>query len=174
MTDYVTKPIGRRDLESILVKWTDASSAPATVDVPTPLQEDAGVGVPEPATAPPAAEPDASAVFDLACTLDRLDGDETLLVRLIEQFASEAESCTAAIRGALDRDDAGSVGSQSHKLKGALASVGGEAARSVAFELEKLGRAGDLARAGERFEVLVRELARLKSELDGFVATRAA
>ena len=67
--------------------------------------------------------------------------------------------------GYLDAWDAPGAERQAHTLKGASATVGGEALRALAFEMEKAGKAGDLGSVAARMDDLEREFVRLKEAM---------
>jgi signal transduction histidine kinase/CheY-like chemotaxis protein len=200
MNDYLAKPIGRRELESALVEWLRRQPDAAPRDAaphdrapndgkPTPAPdsvagESATTAAPAEDAGPPPAdeaephdehephdEPEA-AVFNVQATLERLDGNEKLLFRLIELFQRESKSILMELRQTLDQRNATELRAQAHKLKGALASLGGDAARKVAAELEEVAQAGDLEPAPRYVDALLQELGRLDGELQRYVAAR--
>lgn len=76
---------------------------------------------------------------------------------LLEVFETESEERLANIQLALTEQDAEMLGMEAHSLKGTSATFGAEELRTVAFELEQVGKAGDMDRAA----VLVPKIAPL-------------
>jgi len=93
-------------------------------------------------------------------TLDRtklteMFGDEPpIIARLLQVFVDETRADLAGLAAACGARDAGRIVSLAHRVKGAAGSVGAEALRSEAEQLEFLGRRGELTAAGESFDRL--------------------
>jgi len=164
MNDYLAKPVGQDQLERCFARWIQsderAHSAAAPPAAPESRAEQAG--------------PPVLPVFDSQGTIARLGGNEELLLDMVQSFQTEARGILEEIRETVGRRDAEELRAGAHKLKGALASIGGEAARDVAANLEALARAGDLAPASDMVVRLVSEMQRLETELDRYVETRSA
>src|SRR5690606_33009924 len=84
------------------------------------------------------------AVFDQRAALACTGGDRQLLGEIIELFRRDCPSMLANIVAAIRAGSAEDLRKSAHALKGALANVGGEAARNAAAELEDMGRAASL------------------------------
>jgi CheY-like chemotaxis protein len=164
MTDYLAKPIGCDMLAACFQRWLPAAGGGDAVSA---------VVAAEPAGAADG-EPAAPAVFDLAGTLARIGGDEALLLDLIEAFQQEARETIQEIRDTLERRNAQGLRAGAHKLKGALGSVGGAAARAAAERLERVALAGDLAPAGPQLDALAGELARFDSAVQAYLVDTTA
>jgi HPt (histidine-containing phosphotransfer) domain-containing protein len=149
-----------------------ASAAPAepVADVLAPGDEVAPAAGDAAATA--AGDATEAVVFNVQATLDRLDGNEKLLFRLIQLFQRESLSILSELRQALEERSATGLRARAHKLKGALASLGGDAAREVAAQLEEMAAAGDLDPAPQCVDTLLEELGRLDGELQRYLAER--
>jgi PAS domain S-box-containing protein len=100
----------------------------------------------------------ASTPVDVDGLLALLGGDEELLAELIVLFAADAPERLAAARGGLVRGDAAAVQEAAHALVGAAGNLRATAVHDAALQVERLGRAGDLAGAGEALAVLARAL----------------
>jgi len=93
-------------------------------------------------------------VFDREAVLARLMGDEELAAKIVEGFIQETPRLLESMRELAAAGDAIACGRLAHAIKGAAANVGGERLRQVAYEMEKMGEAGDLAGVVERMEGL--------------------
>ena len=137
MSDYISKPIDPKILDQVLEKWLTRK----VHDVP----EQASV---EPARAerePPLKPPSKSLVFNREVFLERMMDDEEFAREVAAGFAKELPALLSDLKEEIARGDLESVWKQAHKIKGSAANVGGEALRDVAAEVEKAGKAGDLA-----------------------------
>ena len=160
MNDYVTKPISPEALAAALDRWLPRDEAnPAA-----PAQ------VAQPPVAPVEAAGSKPPVFDSAGIMDRLMGDSDLARIVVDGFLEDAPRLIAALRTALDAGDAAAAIRGAHTIRGASATVGGEALRGVAWEMEKAGVAGDLAAVAARLPELESELARLRKAMERFSA----
>ncbi len=92
-------------------------------------------------------------------------GSEKLLRSLISTFLADAPGKLAAIERAVAREDADTLASSAHSLKGAIAIFNAQRSVSAARNLEGLGRARRFQGAGEDVRALKEDLARLEREL---------
>ena len=135
MDDYIAKPVSPQAVAEMLEKWG--------------LEGETGnlkLGTGE-AKDPPVASPEfqASTIFDGQDFMARLMGDKALAKTLIAAFLEDMPRQMARLKDQIARGEAGPAGDLAHKIKGAAASVSGMAFSAAAFELEKAGKAGDLA-----------------------------
>jgi len=98
--------------------------------------------------------------------LDRLDGDRVFLAELTDLFRADYPRQIAAIRAAIQQNDALGVKQASHSLKGALSNLAASPAREIAANLERLGASGDLAPAQIVLGDLEKEITRTVESLD--------
>jgi CheY-like chemotaxis protein/anti-sigma regulatory factor (Ser/Thr protein kinase) len=117
MDDYLAKPLQREDIVAVLERRL-ASPEPGL-----PSRPGARTGGPAP-------------VFDRAGLLLRLEQDEALLEELVSLFVAEAPLQVQRLLAALRVGDSEGVRRHAHQLKGAAASVGAEALRDLAMQIE--------------------------------------
>ena len=98
-------------------------------------------------------------VLDRAAALERLDGDEDMLATFLGLLVEQTAADLPKIAQALERGSAREVERLAHSLKGAAASLSAERVRQAAYQLELIGRNGDLS-AGRAV------LARLSDEVE--------
>ena len=156
MNDYVSKPVSPPALAESLGKWLSPEGAAGR-------QPKAELAADE----PPALRrpPPAPVVFDQAGMLSRLLEDAELVRLITQSFLQDLPRQIEALRGYLAAGEVADVERQCHTIKGASANVGGEALRAVAFELERLGQAGDLAAVQARLPELEAQFARLQQAM---------
>jgi HPt (histidine-containing phosphotransfer) domain-containing protein len=158
MDDYVTKPISPEALATALDRWLPRDA---------PLQD-----TPGPAkavlTAPVGSADVKAPVFDSAGMMDRLMGDHELARIVIDGFLEDAPRLIDALRSSLVAGDAAGAIRGAHTIRGASATVGGEALRAVAWELEKAATAGDFNAVSARLPDLESELGRLRTAMSEF------
>jgi PAS domain S-box-containing protein len=159
MNDYVTKPVSAQALADAVERWLPRDDGEIPVHAP------AG----PPAAAPAKAEGADAPVFDRAGMMARLMDDEDLARTVVDGFLEDAPRQIEALRSYLGAGDAPGALRQAHTIKGASATVGGEALRAVAFEMEKAAIAGDFDAVAAHLPDLESQLALLKEAMIGFV-----
>jgi CheY-like chemotaxis protein/HPt (histidine-containing phosphotransfer) domain-containing protein len=157
MNDYITKPVSPEALRGVIDRWMPPGRV-AAGSQPAPVQQ--------PAT-PDAGPPNLAStrVFDRYGMLERLMGDEDLAWTIVSGFLEDMPRQIMALRNLVSQSDPRSAGGQAHKIKGAAANVGGEALRSVAAEMEKSGKAGNLDEVAVSMPKLEHEYRRLRDAI---------
>ena len=148
MDDYLAKPIKPQELNRVLAAVHSPSA---------PVLSDPAPGIPPP-------------VFDRAAVLDRCGGDEALLSELVAIFRQDLPAYIKEIKTAIDQGDDAELARAAHTLKGSLGTLGFAAAQALTLDLETMGQASNMAKAGTRFGELDTELKKLDpllSELTG-------
>jgi HPt (histidine-containing phosphotransfer) domain-containing protein len=107
----------------------------------------------------------ADAAFDRAAALDRMDGDEELLVELARIFVDDVREQTTRLCAAVAARNAVEVQKSAHALKGAASNFHAGPTVAAALALEKLGRSGSLDDVDAALATLDIELARLVEAL---------
>ena len=87
----------------------------------------------------------------------QLDISCGLLSTLITHFLEDTPTRLAALQDALQQGDAGTLARVAHDLNGASGNLGVRNMRQLCVELQALGRAKDLTRAGALLAQLVSE-----------------
>jgi PAS domain S-box-containing protein len=159
MDAHLPKPIDLGSLREALA---------ALARVPT-TQTAGGAG------AAPAPDPDAAASpVDLEAVLDRLGGDRDIVHEVIGALLREVPKLLSSVRSSAEAHDAPGLARAAHSLRGALLNVGATAAALAALDVERIGQAGDLARAEPACATLAREVGRATAALRGFVERHPA
>jgi PAS domain S-box-containing protein len=163
MDDYIAKPISRSALVKALERWL-------------PRRKEKRVPEANPHSAPaascarvPAARMEASssmeAVWDESHLLRLLEGDRDMAGEIIAEFLEDTSHELASLARALAAGDIGAVNLHAHTIKGSAANVGGTVLRSVAFDVEKAARVGDMHGAASFVARLEREFEHLKQAM---------
>jgi HPt (histidine-containing phosphotransfer) domain-containing protein len=83
-------------------------------------------------------------VFDRAALLERVMGDADLAELVVSTFLDDMPQQLLVLSRVLESGDIAATGDQAHRIKGASASVGGDAMSAVAAAIETAARASDL------------------------------
>jgi CheY-like chemotaxis protein/HPt (histidine-containing phosphotransfer) domain-containing protein len=167
MDDYLAKPYSLKALAAVLARWTPDRSLRTTVlDEVTPrapLQRrpNEASTVTEPGTNEPVLDP------EIVGRLQRLGAaaGEDLLAQLTTLFLADAGVRVAALRLALDHNDAAMVARTAHMLSGASANLGAAALARICATFATAAAAGDLTEGREQLDAVDVELARVRSAL---------
>ncbi len=161
MNDYVAKPVSRRSLAEAIAKWLPRGSEAKNLNPEKKSQEQGTTtkyfqvnseALPE--------------IWDRAAMLDRLMGDEELTEKILKGFIEDMPRQIDALRRYIEVGDTARAKTQAHTIKGAAANVGGERLRTVAFDLEQAGKAGDLEGMKSRLDALSACFAELKQAME--------
>ncbi len=95
----------------------------------------------------------------------RVGGDAELLQELAQLFLEEYPKLMGELRAALEQGDAKLVERTAHGLKGSVANFGAKPAVDAAYQIEQLGRGGELAPVAEVLRSLDLALLSLHGEL---------
>jgi PAS domain S-box-containing protein len=128
MDGYLSKPLNRQDLIRTLERWGAAAPAPA----------EGAAGVPAPLVP-------AEVVINRQAVLARLDGDERLLLDLVEMYLQQWPRLFAELLQALQEDDLPTVTFKAHRLNGLARTFEAREAVDAALRVEDLCAAGDRA-----------------------------
>ena len=90
-----------------------------------------------------------SAGWDYAAALERVGGDEPLLVELIAIFFEEYPKFATRLTQSLSQKDFTTLREAAHSLKGSLGYLGAAHGESLALAVEQASAAKDAPRAGE-------------------------
>jgi CheY-like chemotaxis protein/HPt (histidine-containing phosphotransfer) domain-containing protein len=136
MDDYVSKPVAPQALAEVMNRWL-----PKEIAHPSSL------------------------VFDRTGLLERLMGDADLAALVLAEFLTDIPLQIRALMEYLDAGNAPGAERQAHTIKGASASVGGEAVRALAFQMEGAAKTGDLAAVRARMPELGTQFDQLKEAI---------
>jgi PAS domain S-box-containing protein len=134
MNDYVSKPISPEALAEVISRWLPSSSA-------------GGVGAEmlrHARSQKPEAFNSKCPIFDRTALLNRLMGDEALARTVLEGFLEDLPRQISGLEELMITRDVIGCQNRAHTIKGAASSVGGEAVRMTAVEMEQMARDGDL------------------------------
>jgi two-component system sensor histidine kinase/response regulator len=153
MDDYVSKPVQADELLATLERVLSRAGSEAS-QVSTDFN-----GLMQ-------ARPEAElAVLDVAHTMETLDGDHAMMLRVIDVFLGELPALRHSLELCARMQDAPAVARICHRLRGSLSVFGAASAEILVAGMEDCARAGDaLTLAGQQTDVDL-QLARLADAL---------
>ncbi|MCW2773315.1 MAG: barA 1 [Nocardioides sp.] len=149
MDDYLAKPVDAAELERVVREWVQPAGVPEAAGSP-----------PGPAPRPKAAAHDALVLDQARITmLDGLVKDGvSFFERTAASFMGRVGSQLMAIREAVDRNNAMSLLTSAHQLKGSALNLGLPRVAAAAAKLEALGIAGHTEGARPMLTELIDEI----------------
>ena len=146
MDDYISKPIDSAKLFALVEQVrADTPSAPA-----------------------PAPAPAIAGACDVDAFIERVGGDAELAREMAMLFIPDAVRLLGVILEAVDAGDAERLRQEAHALKGAAGNFGATAVVAAAFELELMGKSGDLSTSKAVYAGLSRDTGQLIHALQVF------
>ena len=152
MDDYLAKPVIPAKLYDMIARYTPGESA-----LPPRQEETAAAAIPGgetdwmvPATGtgqPP---------IDIEKSI-RHSGDQGFWEELLAAYVEETDRRLGVLKAAVQAGDRPLVEREAHTIKGSSAEILAEGVRATAYEVEKLGRSGDLAGCPELIAQLEKE-----------------
>ncbi|MGE5835209.1 MAG: response regulator [Acidobacteriota bacterium] len=139
-------------------------SKPIDVDRLIATIEEFGEGVTEQRSAQAAGQ-DEAVVFDESAALSHTGGDRKLLKQIIELFRADSPASFRKIERALKRRDGEALWTAAHAIKGSMATIGAQAARQAAADIERLGRTNQFGDAGRAYVAMRQQVSRLNQTL---------
>jgi len=109
---------------------------------------------------------DEKEILDRDKILERTGADEETLKEIVELFATESAKLMKRIRDAVTNEDTSELQSAAHTLRGSIRIFGAERAAAAALWLETMGRDTNMVGAEEAWQVLVKEMERLRPLLN--------
>jgi signal transduction histidine kinase/DNA-binding response OmpR family regulator len=160
MDDYIPKPVKLEALEAVLECWVSEEKEPEDTTVST-------------AGATATREDSEEDLLDLGVLAGlrelQAEGEPDILEELIGLFFEEVPPKLAALREAVEEDDARAVERVAHSLKGSSGNMGAMRMAAVYSEIEKVGGSGELTRAPELIDRLEVDLERTRRALNAEV-----
>ena len=169
MDDYITKPLRRTKLLTIVDKWArriddcrlpvedresrnDNPEQPATTNLQSSIANSQSKDV---------------APMNFEMVLEDFDGDKELLMEAMDLFLKSVRSQIGVLRQAISNGDTGLVRKEAHSIKGGAANLTADDLSRVALELENNGKSGTLGESTDILERLEKEIYRLDAFANG-------
>ena len=111
--------------------------------------------------------------FDEAELLERVDNDLEFLAETVQMLTDDGPSLLGKVSDGIASEDAAGVARDAHALKGMISNFCAPETQEAALELERMGKAGDLASAPAALEALRQRLDALVAELNEFIKAGA-
>ena len=101
---------------------------------------------------------DSLPVIDLPEALNRALGDAEFLRMMMEELFNSIPDFVARIEKSVGNGDMENLDRDAHQFKGAAANLGAKAIAVAAYELEKIGKSGNVDGSVPAFEKLITQI----------------
>lgn len=166
MTDYLTKPLDPALFVSTIEECLENSNMPTPAPQPIRTAEPEQVAQADSAAIPEESFNDRVLnAIDYESLLIRCVGNDDLAKRVLAKFDQSAHIELGHLEKGLADDDAASVASRAHSLKGAAANLSANSVRDIAATLESMGIRRDLDGADEQLQSLKDEIQKLSRDI---------
>jgi signal transduction histidine kinase/CheY-like chemotaxis protein len=163
MDDYLSKPVDRKLLEQIMLKWMMRRSEAQTVEAPAITGAPPSAVLPETVAAELPAL-DMEIVEDLK---EMMGSDYPSLVRI---YLEDSPKLIGQIQTALDNRDFQALVPPAHTLKSSSANLGALALSDIAKTIEKSARSGDINTSLQAGAGITAEFERVRAALTALIA----
>ncbi len=152
MDDYISKPLRRDDLISMMDKWTLSKTGKANALSRTeaqPLEKKS--------------HPNANDPIDIETALKEFENDRAFFVQVLNEFVQTVGDQILKIKQAIDLKDAGILKQEAHSIKGGSANLAAHELSKAAAALEDMGKTNQFEHGQEAFEIFEAAYLRLKN-----------
>jgi PAS domain S-box-containing protein len=169
MNDHLAKPYSRKQLTSVVARWLPPHMVECAADCAA--EEAASTPAAAPATATELAPEraihaanSAAPVLDQAAlnNIRALDDDGAVLVEVIQMYLDEVPQQLRGMAAALAAGQGTDLGRIAHALKSASFNVGAKTLGALCKDVERLGKANDMAGAAPLVSALQEQYEKLK------------
>ncbi|MCF8144947.1 MAG: PAS domain S-box protein [Deltaproteobacteria bacterium] len=172
MDDYLSKPLTGKHFLAMVDKWTGALANSEARGTSLKRKTQSGLEMSHESRFPqtsddlqttiPHARVERGTPMDFEKTLNEFEGDKALLMEVLKGFVVNVKEQIKIIGRALLTQDAERVRREAHSIKGGAANLRADQLSRIAFELEKIGKSGELEQGIDVLERLQTELAELE------------
>lgn len=136
MNDYISKPIERFALESVIVKWLSGAGEPKQPDL---SETKSAIS-----TANGFLQPESAVIFNYDALMERLMNDTEMATKIMSVFLVDFEQLISSLRTATGKNDIEGITRGAHSIKGAAGNMGLDQLRDTAAFIEQAARSKDM------------------------------
>jgi signal transduction histidine kinase/HPt (histidine-containing phosphotransfer) domain-containing protein len=148
MDDYISKPLVKKDLLSVVRRWTKTATEYADIN---------HGGLRAGKTA------EENAPMDFVKAAEEFEGDEEFLNETLIGFMDNVRDQIKTLHNAVTEGDMETLWKEAHSIKGGAANLTAFSLSEAAFALESIGRSGNVTGGAANLEWLETEFYRLES-----------
>ena len=159
MDDYLSKPLLRKDLLAMVNNWTSKDTKHKAYD--NTSNDKKIITKPDQSQTDDTDEP---MNYDKA--LEEFMGKQELLIKVLNTFLENVRDQIKILRQAVIDKDSELIKNQAHTIKGGAANLTAKKLSEIAFELENIGKSGELKGADNLIHKFEKEFSRLEVYLN--------
>ncbi len=143
MDDYLSKPFNFKQLGAILRRWLPHKEVEALTQSIVKVQQDNETETVK-----------TEMIFDLEGLMERLEGNQTYLAKLLVICINSTTEHMASLKDAISRQNCADIRLEAHTIKGASANIGAHVMMKIAESMENAAKSGDLNGLEESYQQL--------------------
>lgn len=152
MDDYLSKPFNFKQLGKILRQWLPEKEIEVVSPRTIKGHEVSDTGVEK-----------AAKVFDLDGLMERLEGNQNYLSKLLAICINSTTEHMTSLADAVLRKHSGDIRLEAHTIKGASANIGADVMMAIAESMEHAAKSGELDNMESSYQFLVESFQEFKS-----------
>ena len=160
MDDYLSKPLLRKDLLAMVNNWTSKDTEYKTLDNISNNKK-----IINQTDQSQTSDTDEPMNYDKA--LEEFMGKQDLLIKVLNTFLKTVRDQIKILRQAIIDKDSEVIKNQAHTIKGGAANLTAIKLSEIAFELENIGKSGELKGTDNLIHKFEKEFSRLEVYLEG-------
>jgi len=151
MDDYITKPLKKQTLEQMISKWVVNASNKKLENTKSENNLNSNINNTD---HPP---------IDFAEAMKEFDNDKAFLISVIDAFIVDAKNQIGVMVKGLEDNNSEVIRKEAHSIKGGAADLVATRLSKQAYELETIGRSGNLDKAEQLIKTLENEINHLEN-----------
>jgi len=160
MDDYLSKPFNFKQLGNILRRWLPEKEIEA---LPPNLNQEQQADKTESVKT--------EMIFDLDGLMERLEGNQTYLAKLLAICVNSTTEHMASLTDAISRNNSTDIRLEAHTIKGASANIGANVMMKIAESMENAAKSGELSGMAESYMQLKQSFQEFKSVVEKYLDT---
>jgi HPt (histidine-containing phosphotransfer) domain-containing protein len=166
MNDYISKPVAPTVMVALVEQWLSDIVSNDRVDTPSPEALSLETADDAVSTEEQLSLEDGAPFLGEQVLIERLLGDIAMARVVTHGFLQDIPEQIKEIETLVGKGAAQEAGQKAHAIKGAAATIGGQALEKIALKMEQAGKTGNLPLLRKKVPALREKFAEIKALLE--------